>query len=84
MCCFRVWQGFQYKMRAVHAHFPINTAISNGGKTVDVRNFLGEKVLRTCQMLEGVTCEASKDVKDEIVLKVGFGDVLLIFVAFGC
>jgi large subunit ribosomal protein L9e len=32
------------------------------------RNFLGEKLIRRVQMSEGVDVEASKNVKDELVL----------------
>merc|ERR1712099_168138 len=63
-----VTKGFKYKMRAVYAHFPINCSISENGSLVEVRNFLGEKYIRKVRMHEGVTCENSKDQKDELVL----------------
>jgi large subunit ribosomal protein L9e len=59
---------FQYKLRAVYAHFPINTNIIKGGKAVEIRNFLGEKVVRTIDMLEGCTIRTS-EVKDELVIE---------------
>jgi large subunit ribosomal protein L9e len=63
-----VTKGFQYKMRFVYAHFPINVAITNNKKRVEIRNFLGEKVIRIVDSLGDVTVERSTDVKDEIVL----------------
>merc|ERR1712195_300942 len=39
--------GFEYKMRFVYAHFPINCTITGKKDKVEIRNFLGEKVVRT-------------------------------------
>jgi large subunit ribosomal protein L9e len=39
--------GFEYKMRLVYSHFPINVSIENNGAEVAIRNFLGEKIVRT-------------------------------------
>merc|ERR1719238_2064364 len=64
-----VQKKYQYNMRLVYAHFPINATITNGGKTLELRNFLGEKLVRTVQMLEGVTVEKSPQVKDELIVK---------------
>lgn len=51
-------------MKSVYAHFPINVAISEAGRKVEVRNFLGEKYTRIVMMPEGVTC-ANTGSKDE-------------------
>merc|ERR1711936_20271 len=64
-----VTKGYQYKMRAVYAHFPINCVISNGNKTVEVRNFLGEKYIRKVEMHEGVTVTSSTKMKDELIIE---------------
>ena len=61
-----VTRGFQYKMRFVYSHFPINVAIT--GNVVEIRNFLGEKRVRRVNLCEGVDYERSADVKDQIVL----------------
>lgn len=53
-------------MRFVYAHFPINANIVNNGKELEVRNYLGEKMVRHVPMLEGVTCGRSERQKDEI------------------
>merc|ERR1712066_1100537 len=64
-----VEKKFQYKMRLVYAHFPINANITNNGATVELRNFLGEKIVRTVNMLPGVKIEKSAGTKDELILK---------------
>merc|ERR1712020_606962 len=63
-----VTKGYQYKMRAVYAHFPINCAISEENTLVEVRNFLGEKYVRKVRMHEGVTCKNSGQ-KDELIVE---------------
>merc|ERR1712026_434297 len=63
-----VTKGYQYKMKAVYAHFPINCAISENNTLVEVRNFLGEKFVRKVRMHEGVTCKNSGQ-KDELIVE---------------
>lgn len=63
-----VTKGFRYKMRYVYAHFPINVNFLDGN-VVEIRNFLGEKVVRKVPMLEGVSVDHSKNQKDELVLE---------------
>lgn len=61
-----VTRGFIYKMRFVYSHFPINVAIT--GKTVEIRNFLGEKRVRKVDLCDGVEYVRSNAVKDQIEL----------------
>ncbi|KAI4338064.1 hypothetical protein L6164_016418 [Bauhinia variegata] len=63
-----VTKGYRYKMRFVYAHFPINASITNGNKSIEIRNFLGEKKVRKVDMLEGVGVVRSEKVKDELIL----------------
>lgn len=63
-----VTKGFEYKMRMVYAHFPININIDSTGAKVEIRNFLGEKRVRVVNMLPGVKIERSAAVKDELIL----------------
>eukprot|EP00928_Gymnodinium_smaydae_P094728 TRINITY_DN79_c1_g1_i1.p1 TRINITY_DN79_c1_g1~~TRINITY_DN79_c1_g1_i1.p1 ORF type:complete len:189 (-),score=64.93 TRINITY_DN79_c1_g1_i1:131-697(-) len=63
-----VQKKYEYRLRLVYAHFPINANITNGGKTIELRNFLGEKIVRTVNMLPGVKVEKSPSTKDEIVV----------------
>lgn len=62
-----VTKGYEYKMRLVYAHFPININIEGKGDKVEIRNFLGEKRVRVVNMLAGVKIERSS-VKDELIL----------------
>ncbi|TPX36988.1 hypothetical protein SmJEL517_g00881 [Synchytrium microbalum] len=65
-----VTKGFEYRMRFVYAHFPINVNIIENGTLVEIRNFLGEKIIRKVGMLDGVKVEHSTGgVKDEIILQ---------------
>ncbi|KAL1761056.1 ribosomal protein L6, alpha-beta domain-containing protein [Schizophyllum commune] len=64
-----VTKGFQYKMRAVYAHFPINCIIQESGSALEIRNFLGEKTVRHVDMLDGVVVAESKAQKDELILE---------------
>ena len=63
-----VIKGYKYKMRFVYAHFPINTVITEKGTLVEIRNFLGERIIRRVNMYPGVTCAQSKQ-KDEIIVE---------------
>ncbi|KAK1441995.1 60S/50S ribosomal protein L6/L9 like protein [Babesia gibsoni] len=63
-----VTKKYQYKMRLVHAHFPINSNITDDGKVIEIRNFVGEKRVRIVKVMPGVKIEKSTAVKDEIIL----------------
>jgi len=64
-----IFQGFQYRMRAVYAHFPINCVTTENNTVIEVRNFLGEKYIRKVKMAPGVTVVNSTKQKDELVLE---------------
>ncbi|CAM9456224.1 unnamed protein product [Choristocarpus tenellus] len=61
-----VTKGYLYKMRFCYAHFPINVSIT--GRTVEIRNFLGEKRVRRVELADGVDYVRTADVKDQIEL----------------
>jgi len=62
-----VQRGYKYTMKLVYAHFPINVNPTDGGKLLEIRNFLGEKVVRKVPMKEGVVVDKTGN-KDEIAL----------------
>jgi large subunit ribosomal protein L9e len=67
-----VTHGYEYKMKMVYAHFPINVACDKGvgskiSDTIEIRNYLGEKVVRRLKMQEG--CEVVRtSEKDEVMV----------------
>uniref|UniRef100_A0A6S8EMM0 Large ribosomal subunit protein uL6 alpha-beta domain-containing protein n=1 Tax=Aureoumbra lagunensis TaxID=44058 RepID=A0A6S8EMM0_9STRA len=64
--CIGVTQGFCYKMRFVYSHFPINVTLTHN--VVEIRNFLGDKLVRKVPLLSGVEYFRTPDVKDQIEL----------------
>jgi len=64
-----VTKGYRYKMRFAYAHFPINSLITNNSQTLEIKNFLGEKIIRKINMLEGVKITRKEEIKDEIVIE---------------
>jgi large subunit ribosomal protein L9e len=48
-----VTKGYEYKMRMVYAHFPINVNLEDNNRTVAIRNFLGEKKVMKVALLDG-------------------------------
>merc|ERR1711874_814170 len=64
------WFGKKKELAAVRTVCsPINSAISEGGSLIEVRNFLGEKFIRKVRMHPGVTVENSKNQKDELIVQ---------------
>jgi ribosomal protein L6P/L9E len=48
-------------MKLVYAHFPVNVTTTPDKKVLEIRNFLGEKVVRRVPMKEGVTVDKTGD-----------------------
>jgi len=60
--------GYRYKMRSVYAHFPINISLQEKNTLVEIRNFLGEKIVRRVPLPTGVTAAISTKQKDELII----------------
>ncbi|XVF53831.1 hypothetical protein PTKIN_Ptkin05aG0130700 [Pterospermum kingtungense] len=50
-----VTKGYYYKMRFVYAHLPINASITNGNKSIEIHNFLGEKKVTSSSKLSSIS-----------------------------
>jgi large subunit ribosomal protein L9e len=64
-----VINGYRYKMRLVHAHFPINVNISKDARSIEVKNFLGGKEVKKIDLLPGTTVKLNPDLKDELIFE---------------
>jgi large subunit ribosomal protein L6 len=58
-----VTKGFEYKMKVVYSHFPIQLKAAPGELVIS--NFLGERKSRSARILDGVKVDV---LKDEVVL----------------
>tara|TARA_Y100000310_G_scaffold345598_1_gene467061 strand:- start:7902 stop:8450 length:549 start_codon:yes stop_codon:yes gene_type:complete len=52
-------EGFEYKLKICSGHFPMTVKVE--GNEVIIKNFLGEKVPRKANVMEGVKVEAKGD-----------------------
>lgn len=50
-----VTTGYKFKMVMARAHFPIIVNVINKGLGIEIKNFLGERIVRTIHCLPGVT-----------------------------
>lgn len=57
--CKGVTEGFEYNMKVVFAHFPIQLKLQGNMLVID--NFLGEKQSRKARIEAGVTAKVSND-----------------------
>ena len=57
-----VTQGYKFRMRQAQSHFPINLLVANDKKSLEIKNFIGEKFTRKIIARDGVTIE--RDEKD--------------------
>ncbi|KRX05597.1 Ribosomal protein L6, alpha-beta domain [Pseudocohnilembus persalinus] len=64
-----VTKGYKYKMRYAFAHFPIQALVTDGGNAVEIKNFLGEKIIRRIEMLPGVKVSRNDAEKDALTLE---------------
>ena len=61
--CRGVSEGFEYHMKVVYSHFPIQ--LKTQGNRSEINNFLGEKKARYARIEEGVKIKIAND---EVVL----------------
>jgi large subunit ribosomal protein L9e len=61
-----VTTGYKFKMALAYAHFPIIAEAKDNGKFLEVKNFLGEKIIRRIECLPGVTVSKTDEEKSKL------------------
>merc|ERR1712100_673645 len=61
-------KGYEYKMRLVYNHFPIQAIIEDSGSLLKLKNFLGEDRVRVVKFPEGTKCAKGTELKDELII----------------
>lgn len=61
-----VQTGYKFKMVLAFAHFPIIVNVIDKGNGIEIKNFLGEKIVRTIKCLPGTTISRNEDEKSNI------------------
>jgi len=54
-----VQEGFKYKLKICSGHFPMSVTLK--GDTLEIKNFIGEKVPRTLKIKQGATVKINGD-----------------------
>ncbi len=60
-----VTEGFTYKLKSVHAHFPVTIKVQEKEKKIIIENFIGEKKSRISKIVGDIEV---KVVGDEIII----------------
>merc|ERR1712193_68016 len=63
-----VTKGLEYRMKMVYAHFPTNVQIAGNGQSLDIVNFIGQKVKFHVDCLDGVKVERDPNLNTEILI----------------
>ena len=56
-----VTNGFVYKLKTVHAHFPVTIKVQEGEKKIIIENFIGERNPRISKIIGDVNVKVSGD-----------------------
>ena len=68
-----VTEGFQYKLKMVHAHFPMTVKVKEDTRTIHIENFTGEKSPRLVKIIGETSVKVSGE--DVIVEGINLKDV---------
>ncbi|CAD8213569.1 unnamed protein product [Paramecium octaurelia] len=66
-----VTTGYKFKMVLAYAHFPIIINLLDKGLGIEIKNFLGEKIIRTIKCLPGVTITRNEQEEKNVLTLQG-------------